>query len=136
MVEVDILSKRIWSATVAQVLYPQGVEKALKECDWPNDQGTNLKRIEMVDVNCAIYELVILLLFVYSVHPSQVLQVAVPSFLLLGLFSKSSKPSGLFTSGMPPSTLDIGKSPRRMKNHKFWKSMQRGSKYSKLNSPI
>ena len=73
MVEVDILSKRIWSATVAQVLYPQGVEKALKECDWPNDQGTNLKRIEMVDVNCAIYELVILLLFVYSVHPSQVL---------------------------------------------------------------
>ena len=68
MVEVDILSKRIWSATVARVLYPQGVEKALKECDWPNDQGTNLKRIEMVDVNFVLYKNLLYYLCILFTH--------------------------------------------------------------------
>ena len=39
---------------VAQVVYSPCSREGIKGCYWPNDQGTNVKRIETVIVKCPI----------------------------------------------------------------------------------
>ena len=52
-VEVDTVYAKAFGA-LRLPLTPQGAENRLKECYWPNDQGSNVKRIETVIVLCAI----------------------------------------------------------------------------------
>ena len=35
-------------------ILPRELRKIKKDCYWPNDQGTNVKRIDKVIVKCAI----------------------------------------------------------------------------------
>ena len=49
--------KSLWSLYSPLVVYSPRSWKKLLECCWPNDQGTNVKRIDGVIVKCAIWEL-------------------------------------------------------------------------------